>query len=356
MPDDPKDRPLRVGLIGYGLGGAVFHAPLIAVTPGLRLTTIATRDTERQAQARQAHPGVQLVADAEALLARADALDVVVVAAPNGAHAPIARAALEAGLHVVVDKPFATTAADARALRDLAAARGRMIVPYHNRRWDGDFLTVRQLLASGALGDVHRFESRFERWRPQPKPRWTASSARADGEGIVLDLGTHLVDQALVLFGRVRTVYAELARRRGDVAVADDLFVSLTHASGVQSHLHATMSAGQSVLRFAVRGARAAYVKLGTDVQEAALREGGRPDRPGWGEEPPHDWGTLAAGGARQVVRTLPGGYQHFYAGVVAALRDGAPPPVEADDAIAGLEILEAAERSAALREVVSLR
>ncbi len=353
--DARPDDALRVGLIGYGLGGAVFHAPCIAVTDGLRLAAIVTGDAERRRQAERAHPGARVVPDADALWAMADALDVVVVAAPNGAHAPLAMAALSHGLHVVVDKPFATTVADARAMLDEARRRRLLIAPYHNRRWDGDFLTLRRLVHDGALGTLHRFESRFDRWRPSPKPRWTIDDALARGEGIDLDLGTHLVDQALVLGGPVRSVYAEADRRHPDVTVADDLFVALTHASGLRSHLHASTVAGMPGPRFAAFGSRGAYVKHGSDPQEDALRTGALPLGETWGEEPPERWGTLGAGDARETVRTHAGGYPRFHAGLVEALRGGGPPPVAPEDAIAGLEILAAARVSAAEGRMVTL-
>jgi predicted dehydrogenase len=349
------DDELRVGLIGYGLGGAVFHAPCIAVADGLRLAAIVTGDAERQRQAARAHPEARIVPDADTLWAMADALDVVVIAAPNGAHAPLGMAALSHGLHAVVDKPFATTVADARAMTDEARRRRLLIAPYHNRRWDGDFLTLRRLVSDGALGSLHRFESRFDRWRPSPKPRWTAADALARGEGIDFDLGTHLVDQALVLGGPVRSVYAEADRRHADVTVPDDLFIALTHASGMRSHLYASLAAGLPGPRFAAYGSRAAYLKHGADPQEDALRAGARPEGPGWGEEPPERWGTLGAGDRRETVRTHAGGYPRFYAGIVEALRSGGPPPVAPEDAIVGLAILEAARVSAAEGRVVTL-
>lgn len=349
------DDVVRVGLIGYGLGGAVFHAPCIAVTDGLRLDAIVTGDPQRQQQAAREHPGARVVPTADALWALADDLDLVVIAAPNGAHAPLALAALRAGLHAVVDKPFATSVEDARVVVDEARRRGLLVAPYHNRRWDGDFLTLRRLVADGALGALHRFESRFDRWRTGAKPRWTTPDAPARGEGIDLDLGTHLVDQALVLGGPVRAVYAELDRRHPDVTVPDDIFLALTHASGMRSHLHASVAAGLPGPRFAAYGSRAAYVKHGVDPQEDALRAGARPEGPGWGEEPPERWGTLGAGDARGTVRTHAGGYPRYYAGIVEALRGGGPPPVPPEDAIAGLAILEAARRSAAEGRTVAM-
>jgi scyllo-inositol 2-dehydrogenase (NADP+) len=348
------DGDIRVGLIGYGLGGAAFHAPLIAVTPGMRLAAIVTANPERVRQARSDHPHAAILDTAERLWERADGLDLVIVTTPNRTHVPLARAALAAGLPVVVDKPLAATADDARSLIDEARRLGLLLTVFQNRRWDGDFLTVRRLLAEGALGDVHRFESRFERWRPQPKPGWREEADPAQAGGLLYDLGSHLIDQALVLFGPATHVYAELDRRRPGVRVDDDAFVAITHASGVRSHLWMSAVDGDDGLRMRVLGSRGAYVKHGLDVQEAALRAGVRPG-PDFGAEPAEAWGRLVAGGASAPVETARGAYPEFYARVAAALRDGGPLPVDPMDAVAGLEIIRAAQRSAAEGTVVRM-
>ncbi|HKG94955.1 MAG TPA: Gfo/Idh/MocA family oxidoreductase [Gemmatimonadaceae bacterium] len=344
----PGGSDIRVGLIGFGLGGATFHAPLIATTKGMRLAAVVTSDPGRRAQAERDHPGVSVVPSADALWERAGELDLIVVTTPNRTHVPLATAALEHGLHVVADKPFAPTATEGQRLVDEARRRGRVIVPFHNRRWDGDARTLRRLLDEGALGEVHRFESRYERWRAVRKPRWCEPDAHANAEGIIYDLGTHLVDQALWLFGHVTHVYAETDRRHPDVTVEDDAFLALTHASGVRSHLHARMNAAQLGPRMNVLGSRAAWVKYGMDPQEEALKAGGRPGAPAWGEEPNDQWGRLGAGDDVRPVRTEPGAYPRFYEGVVRAARDGAPPPVAPEDAVAGLAVIDAAYRSAA--------
>jgi scyllo-inositol 2-dehydrogenase (NADP+) len=338
---------VRVALIGYGLGGASFHAPLIACTPRMRLTTIVTSNPERRAQAAREHGRAKIVDSAQAVWDRAQDHDVVVVTTSNDSHVSLAMAALAAGLPVVVDKPFAVHAAEARRLIDDARRRNLLLTVYHNRRWDSELLTVKRLLAEQALGDVLRFESRLERWRPEPKGGWRERRAPEFAGGLLYDLGTHLIDQALHLFGPVTHVYAELDRRRPGMQVDDDTFIALTHASGVRSHLSATSLSAQPIARMRVLGTRAAYVKLHGDVQEAALRSGARPDRPGWGEEPREHWGLLGVGDAAVPVRSEPGAYQQFYAGVVAALRDGAPPPVDPEDAVAGLEIIERARSQA---------
>jgi scyllo-inositol 2-dehydrogenase (NADP+) len=333
---------VRVALIGYGLGGASFHAPLIASTPGMRLATIVTRNPERRAQAAREHPTASIVDSVQAIWDRTQDHDVVVVTTSNDSHAPLAMDALAAGLPVVVDKPFAVTASQAREVIAETRRRNLLLTVYHNRRWDSELLTVKRLLAEQAFGDVLRFESRLERWRPQPKGGWRERGDPQLAGGLLYDLGTHLIDQTLHLFGPVTDVYAELDRRRPGMQVDDDVFLALTHASGVRSHLSTTALSAQPLARMRVLGSRSGYVKVQSDVQEAALRSGGRPDQPGWGEEPREHWGLLGVGDAAVPVRSEPGAYQQFYAGVVASLRDGAPPPVDPQDAVTGLEIIEA--------------
>ena len=345
--------PLRVALVGYGLGGSVFHAPLVAATPGLRLDAIVTGDPDRARRAAERYPEAHVVPSADAL--DTAALDLLVVASPNRFHVPLTKDALAAGLHVVVDKPVAPTADEARQLGEEARARGRLVIPFHNRRWDGGFLTLRRLVADGELGVVHRFESRFERWRPAPRTGWKERTGPGEATGLLYDLGTHLIDQALTLLGPVTHVYAELDRRRPWAAVDDDVFVALTHASGARSHLHASAVVHAPGPLFRVLGDRGAYTKPGLDPQEAMLAAGMRPGDPGWGEAPAGEHGTLATADGARPMPTEPGAYERFYAGVVAALRDGAPPPVALDDAVAGLAVLEAAHRSAADRSVVAL-
>jgi predicted dehydrogenase len=345
--------PLRVGLIGYGLAGSAFHAPLIVATPALRLAVIVTSDPTRRAQAERDHPTARLVERADELWHMVQDLDLIVVATPNRTHVPLARAALEAGLPVVVDKPFAPTADEGRALIDDARRRQRLLTVFQNRRWDGDFLTIKRLIAEGVFGTIHRFESRFERWRPTPKPGWRERGDINEAGGILYDLGSHLIDQALVLFGPVQSVYAELDRRRAGVEVDDDVFLALTHVSGVRSHLAMSAVASQLAPRFRVLGSRQGFIKYGLDVQEEALRRGDRADRANWGEEAREQWGTVGAGDDRRPVPTQRGDYSAFYAAVAAAVRDGTAPPVNPNDAVAGLEIIAAARRSAADAAVV---
>ncbi len=343
---------IPVALIGYGIAGEVFHAPLIAATPGLRLDAVVTRVGERGARAA-ARYGAEIVASVEELWPRRPGL--LVVAAPNDAHVPLARQAVAAGVAVVVDKPLAPTAAEARSLVELADEAGVLLSVFHNRRWDGDLRTVRQLMSDGRLRDVSRFESRFERWRPAPKPGWRESSGEQGG-GLLLDLGSHLVDQALLLFGPVRGVYAELDMRRPGVTVEDDVLITLLHDSGVRSALWMSAVAAMPGPRFRVLSSTGAYVKYGLDGQEDALRAGGWPADADWGAEPAGTWGRWGTEEQAEMVPTERGDYPAYYAGIAVALRTGALPPVDPADAVAVAEVLDAARRSAAELRLVALR
>jgi predicted dehydrogenase len=336
----------NVALLGYGLAGSVFHAPFISTTPGLRLSVVVTGNEERRDRALREHTGVEVVGTADEVWERAPELDLAVIATPNDIHLPLGLAALEAGLAVVVDKPLALNAEEGRALVDAAAERGLMVTALQNRRWDGDFLTVRKLLDTGELGRVHRFESRFERWRPDTGDGWRERTPAAKGGGLLLDLGSHLVDQAVQLFGPVSKLYAEVDARREGAVADDDVFLALEHESGVHSHLWASVLAADPGPRFRVLGDRAAYVKHGLDIQEEQLRAGGSQTDPDWGKEPRERWGRLIMGKESREVPTEPGSYGSFYAGVARSLRDGAPPPVDPREAVAVLELLDEARAS----------
>ncbi len=343
-------------MIGYGLAGSLFHAPLIASTPGLTVSAVVTGNPERQAEARRAHPEAQVVSDAAELFEQASEHDFVVVATPNEVHADLARRALDAGLPVVVDKPLAPTAAEARALVERSEELGVLLTVFMNRRWDSDQLTLRSLQDEGSLGEVLRYESRFERWRPALSERkpWRETSSPEAGGGVLLDLGSHLVDQAMGLFGPVARVYAEIESRRG--GADDDAFLALEHRSGVRSHLWASLLAAAPGPRLRVLGDRAAYVITDVDGQEDALRSGARPGGDEeWGVEPPERWGRLIADERSEPVASERGNWPRFYLAFEQALREGSPTPVDPWDAVMGLEVLDAARRSAATATVVAI-
>jgi scyllo-inositol 2-dehydrogenase (NADP+) len=352
---------LRVGIIGYGLAGTVFHAPLVASTPGMAVAAIVTGDPERQARARRDYPAATIYPTAEALLANPSQLDLVVVAAPNRAHVPLGIAALEAGLPVVIDKPIAPSAAEAERLLATAQRTGKLLTVFQNRRWDNDFLTVRRLIESDTLGRVVHLESRFERFRPELKAEaWRESAAPEDAGGLLFDLGAHLIDQARVLFGPPVSVYAESDIRRAGAAVDDDTFLALRFAGGQAAHLWASVVPRQPGPRLRVVGMRGVYEKQDLDPQEDALSSGARPGDPGWGQEPRERWGHLftevAGLSVEGLVETVPGSYETYYALLRDALLSGGPPPVDPADSIAVLRIIEAARESARRGEVMRLQ
>jgi predicted dehydrogenase len=347
---DPSVR-VRVGLVGYGLGGSRFHAPFIDATPELDLVAVVTTDASRQALVRERHPQAKVLGSVEELLAHPD-LDLVVVTTPNATHVPIALAVLRSGRHVVVDKPVAPTADEARLVAAVAAEHGRLCIPFHNRRWDGDFRTVRDLVAQDRLGPLQRVEIRWERWRPQttsvPGRAWKDDPAPGAAGGVHYDLGPHVIDQALLLLGRPTSVYAELAVRRSGARAVDDAYLALTFPGGAVAHLTMSLTVGGPLPRFHIVGRDATYVGVTTmDPQERALAEGRLPTGTTWGRVEESAWGRVQAGDDTLVSPTLPGDYGAFYRGVARTVSTEGQPPVTMLEAIAGLEVLDAARRSA---------
>ena len=341
--------PIRTGIIGFGLSGRVFHAPFIATNPDFTLDLVSTSSPERAAEAQAHHPGVEIVQTADALLARAADLDLVILASPAHVHLEQGIAALEAGAAVVIDKPFVPSLLEAKKLIEKSEETGRMLSVFQNRRWDGDFLTLKKLLAEGRLGDIHRFESTFERWGRPLTERWQDTTTIAQGAGITFDLGSHLIDQALHLFGPATVEQAELQLVRPGSVSDDDAFISLLHTSGVRSHLTMSRAAAQSGPRFRVLGSESGYKVYGLDTQEPALKEYQWPGSDGYGTVPESDWGTLGIDGATEVVPTLAGDYPAFYAGVAASIRTGAPAPVDPRDSLEVIRIIERAVAMAGL-------
>jgi len=348
-------RRLRAGLIGYGYAGKTFHAPLIAAVPALELAAVASSDA---AKVHADWPGVPVFASPAELIARAD-IDLVVIATPNDTHHSLARDALRAGRHVVVDKPFTVALADARELVALARERGKLLSVFHNRRWDGDLLTLKRLLGEGVLGRVVEMDSRIDRWRPEVRQRWRESTG--PGAGLWFDLGPHLVDQALQLFGPPHAIALERALVR-EGALADDWFHASLRYDRLHVHLRASMLAAASAPRFTLHGTRGSFVKHGPDPQEDALKAGVRPTWP-----PQAAWGvdtgraaivTRADDGAvvEAPVALERGAHQAYFAAVAAAIRGEAPNPVPPEEALAVMELIELGIRSAAERRELEWR
>ncbi|HEX8645243.1 MAG TPA: Gfo/Idh/MocA family oxidoreductase [Allosphingosinicella sp.] len=315
---------IRVGLIGRGVAGTVYHAPLIKAVAELDLA------------------GVAGYGDAAGLIAD-PAIDLIVVATPNLTHFPLARAALEAGKHVVVEKPFAISVAEADALIALANQRGKVLCVFHNRRWDGDFLTVRALVESGRLGEIMLFEAHWDRFRRAIQEGWR--EVAAEGAGLLADLGPHMIDQMLLLFGSPDAIEADITAQRGDAAV-DDYWSLTFHYGCRRAVLSASTLAAAPRPRFALHGTGASFVKYGLDTQEAALRGGRGPGDTGFGQSSDDGMLTLADGSNAKIA-TARGAYASFYTGLAAAIRDGGPPPVDPADAREGLRLIALARQSA---------
>jgi scyllo-inositol 2-dehydrogenase (NADP+) len=339
----------RVGIIGFGLAGEVFHAPLVDWVDGLEVAAVVTSDPERSARAAAGYPAAQVVATADELWPLVDA---VVVATPNRSHVPLGLAAVERGLPVVIDKPIAPYLADAKRLVEAAEGKGVLLTVFQNRRWDGDFLTARRLL--DRVGAVGRFESRYERWRPELEGGWRQRGDPGEGGGLLLDLGSHLVDQALVLLGPVRGVYAELDRRRG-AEVDDDSFLALRHESGARSHLWMSAVAPLHGRRLRVNGAKGGIETSDLDPQEDQLAAGLRPGDSGYGLVEGSAVLVANEGGDDGLHELETGAYERFYAGFRDALDGGAPPPVDPHDALASMRVIEAARRSHATGSVIAI-
>ena len=352
--------PLRVALLGYGHGGAVFHAPLIAATPGLMLAAIVTNSPDRRSRAERAFPAARILRSADEVWDDASSYDLAVITTPNRTHVPLGVAAMNAGLPVVIDKPLAPTVNDAERLIEVSTATGQMLTVFQNARWSNIFLTLRQIISGGLLGPVVRFEGRMERYRPEPRAgAWRERGAPEEAGGLLYDLGSHVIDQTLVLFGRPIRVYAELEHRRPGTEVDDDTFVAIEFEQGVRAHLwmsYVTRVPGPSLRVWGVRGS---YEKQVGDSQENAMRSGQRPEGPDWGTEPSQHWGRLSTEiGHMHVdgrVESVPGNYPAFYAAVRDALTDGGAPPVDPRDAVQTLRVIEAAQRSARDHSVVAL-
>lgn len=338
---------IGVGLIGYGLAGRAFHAPYVQATPGLDLRAIVSRDA---AKVHADLPGMAVVPDVAALLAR-DNIDLVVVASPDELHAEHALAALASGRHVLIDKPFATSLADARRITAEGEARGRIVTVFQNRRWDADFLTLRRLIAEGALGEIVELESRFDRFRPTPADTW--KEARATGPW--QDLGPHLIDQALLLFGRPLAVSLDMATLRA-TSPAADYFAATLRYEKLRVHLHASKLAASHGLRFAVHGTRGSWIKHGTDAQEAKTVAGHAPAGTDWGLDPLPGLLTRPEDGPDpRPVANEPGDYRLLWQALAAAIRGEGPSPVPASAGVAVLEILEAGLKSAGERREILL-
>ena len=339
---------MRIGLVGYGKGGRFFHAPLIASLAGVTFAGVVTRSAERRQQLASDYPGVKAF-DTLAQLVEAG-VDLLVISTPLQGRPELVMQAIELGIAVVSDKPFAADTQHAQLMVDAALRQGVLLSVYQNRRWDSDFLTVRKLLEAGALGVVTRFESFIERFSPE-------SVGNASGGGVLRDLGSHQVDQALQLFGPVTSVYAELAYSAEHPEVDHSFFMALTHDNGVISHLGASVLQNSPRPRFRVSGSLGSYSVEGLDGQEAAVLAGRTPKTEGerWGAEEHRRWGWFEHGDERERVPTEHGGWQRFYQRMIDAVQGTGQVPVAPQQVLQALRVLDAARTSARTCKVITL-
>lgn len=330
---------LRVGLVGYGSVGEKFHAPLISVCSSLQLTAVVERNSNRS---QEKYPNVSVYRSLEKLL-EADAADIIVIVTPNEFHYSQAKLALEAGKHVVVDKPVTVHAHEAASLHALAKEKGLILSVFQNRRFDGDIRTVQKLLQEGTLGRIVHFESHFDRFRPELVDNWREKEV--PGNGITYDLGTHLIDQAVLLFGKPTAVQATILKQRQN-AVADDFFDITLHYPGIHCRLTACCMSNVPMMKFLILGEKGSYIKYGLDVQEKALKEERIPEGPNWGMETAEAWGHLHLAHAQLSYPTEKGDYRIFYQNVADAIHGKASLLVKMEEAILVLQIIEASFES----------
>jgi scyllo-inositol 2-dehydrogenase (NADP+) len=342
--------PVRVALVGYGLGGQL-QAPLIDVTDGLQLTAVVTTNAERVRALGVKHPGARAVTRLRDVLGE---VELVVIETPNPTHVELAREALNAGCHVAVDKPVCASSREAWELVHLASATGRVFSVVHQRRWDDDYLTASKVVREQRLGQVDLFEWRWDRWHPEVRVGAWREDPEQDG-GMLLDLGSHGVDQAVQLLGPVRSVYAELDCRRPGARVDDTTFLALEHEGGARSHLSVSVHGADSMPRMRIVSRDATFVSTGLDPQDAAVLAGTSPNDPAFGLRETPDWASLHDGDGAHPVDVVRGDWRAFYRGLHAAIRDGAPPPVTGADGAGVVTLLEHARRSATERRVIDL-
>ncbi|SCC46432.1 Gfo/Idh/MocA family oxidoreductase [Kosakonia oryziphila] len=355
MPHRTVSGPIRTALVGFGIAGKIFHAPLISHNADYLLAVIVSRDEQRVVSARQLYPQARIVSDWSSLLHLIDsgdiALDLIVLATPPGQHRDQALQASLRGIHLVVDKPFAPDVEAAEAMINAARQASTLLTVFHNRRWDGDFLTLKRLVQEEAFGMVRSFESRFEWWRPEGFGNWRDEVTIAQGGGLLLDLGSHLIDQAMQLFGQVQEASAELARHSGNLSDSDeDCFVSLLHKNGVRSRLWMNGQAALNAPRFHLLGSKRAFTHWGLDNQEPQLSAGMSPADSQYGVTPPERYARAGTTDEIDAVPLQRGDYPAFYQLLANALLHGGPPPVAAEEGLAVLRLIERLHRQNCVR------
>ncbi|HHF3038326.1 TPA: oxidoreductase [Vibrio diabolicus] len=341
--------PVKTAVIGYGYSAKTFHLPFIKALPNLTLSAISSRQQEA---VQNDWPDAQWFADANTLLDDSDA-ELVIITAPNDVHYELAKRALNNGKHVIVEKPFVTRIEDGNELIALAEEKGLVLSVFHNRRWDGDFLTVKSLIEQGKLGDVRLFESHFDRYRPEVRQRWREQAQ--DGGGILFDLAPHLLDQALVLFGLPDAIDAQCRMMRPG-ATTIDYYNLVLHYPDHIVHLHSNLYSPEPNLRYKVLGTEAKYEKYGLDPQEGYLKEGRLPENDAWSEDDEALYGVRYDEDGAQTIKTERGAYQAYFVGVADAIRLGTDNPVPAVQAVQNIALIEMALESSKTGKTIQVK
>lgn len=345
------NKPIKVGLIGYGFAGKTFHVPFITTIEGFQLSAIVSSDEQK---VKKDWPNVPVFASLEQLLAEQPEVSLIVIPTPNKTHFPLAKQALEAGKHVIVDKPFTLTVQEAVTLNQLAQTKGKLLSVYHNRRWDSGFLTVKSLLENQILGELKYYESHFDRYRPDVRQRWRES--KEAGSGLWYDLAPHMLDQVLQLFGQPKSIFADIAMIRPQAEAVDYFHVYLNYPT-LKVILHATTIAAAESPIYLLHGMEGSYVKYGLDPQEECLKAGQSPTAKDWGKDS-HDGSVTLSQNGELIVKPLetkPGNYGHYYRAIRQAITNGAPNPVSAEEAILVMKLIEAGIESAKMQHTVEL-
>lgn len=335
-----ETNPIKTGLIGFGTGGEFFHAPFIDALPEFELTAVLERTNEKS---KERYPTIQIVRTVEALLAMPE-LELIVITTPNETHFDLAKRALEAGKHVLADKPFTVTSAEAEILIRLAKQKNKVISVYHNRRFQSDFKTLQALIKEGVLGEIKEYKASIERYRPELRPHLWKENA-LPGSGILYDLGSHLIDQALVLFGLPQAISADLGIERPGAKVVDR-FELVLHYEKHKAILKAGLLVEQPGPVFEVTGTEGAYTKSGADIQESLLREYIRPEGTQWAVEPVENWGALTLQDKAAPVKPLPTDFRDFYRNLAGAIRKGEALAVRPEEATWVIRCIELAMKS----------
>ncbi|MCA1065031.1 oxidoreductase [Rossellomorea sp. AcN35-11] len=342
---------IKVGLVGYGFSGQSFHRPLLSYLEEFHIKAVLSSDKEKVLKDIE---GATVVSSLEDLLEQD--IELVVITTPNHLHYTMIKQALLADKHVVVEKPFVTDSAEGEELIALAKERGLQLSVFHNRRWDADFLTIQQLLKEETVGSIYTYEAHFDRFRPTSKDRWKEN--KIEGAGVLYDLGSHLIDQALTLFGTPEWVQADVFPQRNPEKAEDYFHITLGY-DVLRVQLYSRSIVLDPGPRYQVHGLNGSYVKHGMDRQEEDLKAGKNPLHEQWGMEEEENWGVLTTVSGEEVssevIPSVKGDYTQYYMGIYRALREGAPLPVQAEDALRVIKIIEACKESAASKRVVEI-